>query len=109
MVCVIPVLHGCAWYICCYVRKKTLLQCLAINERRDMGLYAVPLSVFVGICDGGYVRQLPYVWYYEQFSTCSWGMRVQEGLCVLGAWCLVCQDLVICFYFVLMPLGPELW
>ena len=23
-----PVLHGCVWYICCYVRKKALLQCL---------------------------------------------------------------------------------
>ena len=28
---------------------------------------------------------------------------------MLGAWCLVCQDLVSCyFYFVLLPLGPEL-
>ena len=22
------VLHGCVWYVCCYVRKKALLQCL---------------------------------------------------------------------------------
>ena len=29
--------------------------------------------------------------------------------CVLGASCLICQDLVNCyFYFVLLPLGPEL-
>ena len=43
-------------------------------------------------------------------STCSWGMRVQEGLCALGAWCWICQDLVRCyFYLVLLPLGPELW
>ena len=36
-------------------------------------------------------------------------MRVQEGLCVLVALCLTCQDLVSCyFYFVLLPLGPEL-
>ena len=33
------------WYVCCYVRKKALLQCLAITERRDMGLYEVPLSM----------------------------------------------------------------
>ena len=26
--CVLPVLRGCVWYVCCYVRKKTLLQCL---------------------------------------------------------------------------------
>ena len=24
----VPVLHGCIWYVCCYVRKKALLQCL---------------------------------------------------------------------------------
>ena len=24
----LPVLHGCVWYVCCYVRKKALLQCL---------------------------------------------------------------------------------
>ena len=23
-----PCLHGCVWYICCYVEKKTLPQCL---------------------------------------------------------------------------------
>ena len=37
-------------------------------------------------------------------------MRVQEGLCVLGARCLFCQDLVSCyFHFVLLSLGLELW
>ena len=25
--CIVPVLHGCVWYVCCYVRKKALLQC----------------------------------------------------------------------------------
>ena len=35
-------LHGC---VCCYVGKKALLQFFAITERRDMGLYEVPLSV----------------------------------------------------------------
>ena len=37
LVCVVPslqsvvlctVLHGCVWYVCCYVRKKALLQCI---------------------------------------------------------------------------------
>ena len=37
-------------------------------------------------------------------------MRFQEGLCVLGAWCLICQDPVSCyFYFVSLSRGPELW
>ena len=26
--CLVPVLHEFVWYVCCYVRKKALLQCL---------------------------------------------------------------------------------
>ena len=26
--CCVHVLHGCLWYVCCYERKKALLQCL---------------------------------------------------------------------------------
>ena len=36
----------------------------AITERRDMGLYEVPLSVSVGFLDRDYVSQLPCVRYY---------------------------------------------
>ena len=28
VLCFVPVLHGCVWYVCCYVRKEALLQCL---------------------------------------------------------------------------------
>ena len=36
----------------------------AITERRDMGLYEVPLSMsLLGFGMGDYVSQLPYVWY----------------------------------------------
>ena len=28
MLCFVPVLHGRVWYVCCYVRRKALLQCL---------------------------------------------------------------------------------
>ena len=43
-------------------------------------------------------------------SRAVFNMLVQEGLCVLGAYCLICQDLVSCnFWFVLLPPGPELW
>ena len=35
-----------------------------ITERKDMGLYEVPLSMYVGFWDGDYVNQLPCVWYY---------------------------------------------
>ena len=41
VLCFVPVL---VWCVCCYVRKKAFLQC-AIIERRDMGLYEVPLSM----------------------------------------------------------------
>ena len=41
MLCFVPVLRGC---VCCYVRKKALLQCLQLR-RRDMALYEVPLSM----------------------------------------------------------------
>ena len=26
--CFVTVLHECVWYVCCYVRKKALFQCL---------------------------------------------------------------------------------
>ena len=38
-------LRGCVWCVYGYVRKKAVLHCLAITERRDMGLYEVPLSM----------------------------------------------------------------
>ena len=44
VLCIVPVLRGCVWYVCCHVGKKALLQCFAITERRDMSLYEVPLS-----------------------------------------------------------------
>ena len=46
MLCFVPVLHGRVWYVCCYVRKEEGSSPVsAITERRDMGLYEVPLSV----------------------------------------------------------------
>ena len=45
VLCFVPVLRGCVWYVCCYVRKKLQYLCVfAITEMRDMGLYEVPLS-----------------------------------------------------------------
>ena len=28
VLCFVAVLHGCVWYVCGYVRKKALIQCL---------------------------------------------------------------------------------
>ena len=62
MLCFVPVLHGC---VCCYVEKNALPQCLCNCERRDIGMYEVPLSVsLLGFWDMDYVSQLPSVRYY---------------------------------------------
>ena len=46
MLCFVPVLRVCVWHVSCYVRKKELLQCFfSVTERRDMGIYKVPLSM----------------------------------------------------------------
>ena len=45
MLCLVPVLRGCVWYVCCYVGKNALSIVFAITETRDMGLYEVPFSV----------------------------------------------------------------
>ena len=45
MLCCVPVLHGRVWYVCCYVRRRLFFSVFAITEKRDMGLYEVPLSV----------------------------------------------------------------
>ena len=42
MLCFVSVLRGC---VCSYVRKKVLLQCFAMTEKSDKGLYEVPLSM----------------------------------------------------------------
>ena len=44
MLCFVPVLLG---YVFCYVRKKTLYSVVAITEKRDMGIYEVPWSVYL--------------------------------------------------------------
>ena len=78
-------LHGCVWYVCCYVKKKALLQC-AITERRDMGLYEVALWYVLLVC--------------HQYDVCEnsvgsvyvggYGGLSKSGLCVFCKLCPVC-------------------
>ena len=72
-----------------------------------MGLYEVPLSTsLLGIGKGTMLVNVHMCGIMLVFI----GMRVQEGLCVLGACCLIFQDLVSCYYyFVVFSLGSELW
>ena len=64
------VLYPCCmavfWYVCCYVRKKALLQCpLQLLRGGIWACMRCPLvCVFVGFWDRDYVRQLPCVRYY---------------------------------------------
>ena len=86
----------------------------AITERRDMDLYEVPLSMsLLGFGMGtmlanfhmcGIMLVLRAV-----FNMLVWNAS-PRGRMFLGALCLICQDLVSCyFYFVLLPLRSELW
>ena len=79
-----------------------------------MGLYEVPLSMsLLGFGMGtmlanfhmcGIMLVLRAV-----FNMLMRNASPRGPMC-LGARCLICQDLVSCyFYFVLLPLGPELW
>ena len=110
--CFVSLLHGCVWYVCCYV-SQTLLQCLC--NYREEGYWPVCgalVYVFVGFWDWDYVSQLPYVWYYV-------GLRAAFNMFVRNASprvpmcfrCLIFSLSGPCdsyFYFVLLPLGPEL-
>ena len=45
MLCFVPVLRGYDWYVYCYVKRKLFSSAFSITERRDMGMYEVPLSM----------------------------------------------------------------
>ena len=50
MLCFVPVLHGWAWYVCFYVGKKALLQCLCnyyIMLHPCMFCVALSMDLFV--------------------------------------------------------------
>ena len=38
-------LRGFVLYVCCYIKRRFLSSVFAITERRDMGLFEVPLSM----------------------------------------------------------------
>ena len=109
MLCFVPVLHGCVWYVFCHVRKKVLLQC-AITKRRDMGLYEVS---FLGFGMGTMLANYFHMCGIMLVLRAVFNMLVRNASPRrhdLGVCCLVCQDLVsCCFYFILLPLGPEVW
>ena len=61
----VPVLHGCVWYVWCYVRKKALLQCLCKYWEEGYGpVWGALVCVFVGFWDWDYVSQLTCLRYY---------------------------------------------
>ena len=65
MLCFVPVLHGCVWYVCCYVRKKVFLPCLCNYCEEGYGpVRGALVCIFVGFWDRDYVSQLSCVRYY---------------------------------------------
>ena len=54
MVWRVPVLRGCVLYVCCYVSIMLFSSILAITERKDMGLYEVPLCMNLSLGWGLY-------------------------------------------------------
>ena len=58
-------MRWCIWHVCCYVRKKALLQFLCNYWEKGYGpVGGAPFYVFVGFWDMNYVSQHLYVWYY---------------------------------------------
>ena len=82
MLCFVPVLRGWVCYVCCYVRKKALLQCLQLLRG---GIWACMRCPCLSLL--GFGIKLPYVWYYVDVKSSFQSAReeCQEGLCVLGA------------------------
>ena len=79
-----------------------------------MGLYEVPLSMsLLGFGMGTMLANFHMcgiMLVLRAVFTILVRNASPRGLCVLGACCLICQDHVSCyFYVVLLHLGPELW
>ena len=64
MLCVVPVLRGFVWYVCCYVRKKALPKYLQLLRGVIWTCYRCPCLCCFDFKDRDYVIQLAYVWYY---------------------------------------------
>ena len=92
-VCSAVTVECCILYPCCVGLFECLLLCKeegsspvsAITERRDMGLYKVPLSMsLLGFGIGTMLANF-HMCCIILLSSAVLNMRVREGLCVLGA------------------------
>ena len=88
MLCFVPVLRGRVWYVCCYVKKKALLQCLQLLRGGIWACMSCPCLCLCLVLGWDYVSQLPYyVWYYVgvkssfQHAREEWESKIR----VLGA------------------------
>ena len=103
MLCFVPVLHGRVWYVCCYVRKKALLQCLQLLRGGIWACMRCPCLCLCWVLDRDYVSQLPCVRYYV-FVRAVLNILVRNASPRGPMCCLIfnLSDLVNCyFYFVL--------
>ena len=79
-----------------------------------MERYNFPLSMsLLGLfCDGDYVNQLPYVWYYVVVKSILKHAREEQSKRMYVFWCLmisVSRPCELLFLLFLLPLGSELW
>ena len=99
---VVPSLKGVVCVCLLLCKKEGSSPESAITERKDVGLYEVPLYMcFFAFWDGDYVSQLPCVWYYVGVRCSFQHAREKYESRKANVSCY--------FYFVLLPLGPELW
>ena len=116
MLCFVHVLHGCVLYVCCYVGKNVLLQCLQFLRG---GIWASTRCPCLCLCwvfwDMDYVSQLPCVRYYL-FVKSSFNILVRnvqqksKKTYVFRYLIFSLSGPCECYFcFVLLPLGPDKW
>ena len=85
----VPVLHGCVWYVFCYVGRRLFSSVFSITERRVMGLYEVSLSVsLLGFGIGTMLVNL-HVWGIVFLLRAVLNILVRNA-CPRGPMCFMC-------------------
>ena len=84
-----------------------VLKYVCVRDVMDMDLYEVPLFMSVWFWDGDYVSQLPHVWYYVSVKSSFQHASPRGHMCF--RFLMFSLSGPCYFYFVLLPLGLELW
>ena len=115
MLCVVPVLRGCVWYVLLLCKEEGFSP-VSLQLLRG-GIWACMKYIYLCLCwvlfwDRDYVIRLPYVWYYIDVTSSYMlvGNVSPRGhmcfRCLMFSLAVPCELL---FFFILLPLGLELW